>query len=169
MQWCVNRCIACRFGAACGRAETGGTIAARSSWWGETVGTFARVKCLILRHCGRAKASLVSCAPVNELAKAVAVSLRREKVRPARPGVCVSAKKFAPQARNGRKRLFSGVLGEFFRARAVGSPVLGEFFRANRHCARSCKRRAPSMLAVVGVLHYTRQSHSVSPACRTLM
>jgi len=25
------------------------------------------------------------------------------------------------------------------------------------------------MLAVVGVLRYTRQSHSVSPACRTLM
>ena len=29
--------------------------------------------------------------------------------------VCVSAKKFALQAQNGRKTLFSGALGEFFR------------------------------------------------------
>ena len=35
----------------------------------------------------------------------------REKVRPARPDVCVSAKKFAPHAQNGRKTLFSGALG----------------------------------------------------------
>ena len=42
LQWCVNRCIACLFGATRCGAETGGTIAARSSWWGETVGTFAR-------------------------------------------------------------------------------------------------------------------------------
>ena len=52
-----------------------------------------------------------------------------EKVRPARPGMGVSAKKFALQAQNGRKMLFSGVLGEFFRGRATGSPMLGEFFR----------------------------------------
>ena len=38
-----------------------------------------------------------------------------EKVRPARPGMGVSAKKFALQAQNGRKMLFSGVLGELFR------------------------------------------------------
>ena len=139
------------------------------------------VSCVLAKE--RAKVSLVSCAPMNERAKAVAVSLRREKVRPARPGVCVSAKKFALRAENTLISAFLGLLGEFFRgraggaaalgeffhARAVGSPVLGEFFRANRHCARSCKRRAPSILAVVGVLHDTRQSHSVSPACRTLM
>jgi len=39
----------------------------------------------------------------------------REKVRPARLDVCVSAKKFALQAQNGRKTLFSGALGELFR------------------------------------------------------
>ena len=43
----------------------------------------------------------------------------------------VSAKKFALQAQNGRKMLFSGVLGELFRGRATGSPVLGEFFRGS--------------------------------------
>ena len=60
----------------------------------------------------------------------------REKVRPARPDVCVSAKKFAPHAQNGRKTLFSGALGELFRGNAAGSPVLGEVFRANRPCAQ---------------------------------
>ena len=78
----------------------------------------------------------------------VAMWLRhvREKVRPARPGVGASAKKFALQAQNGRKTLFSGALGEFFRARAVGIPVLGEFFRANRHYAQvlSATRALPA-------------------------
>lgn len=63
-----------------------------------------------------------------------------EKVRPARPDVCVSAKKFAPHAQNGRKTLFSGALGELFHGNAAGGAVLGELFRANRHCARSCRR-----------------------------
>ena len=57
--------------------------------------------------------------------------LVREKVRPAWPDVCVSAKKFALCAQNGPKRAFSGVLGEFFRGNAVGGAVLGEFFRGN--------------------------------------
>ena len=72
----------------------------------------------------------------------VATRLRpvREKVRPARPDVCVSAKKFAPHAQNGRKTLFSGALGELFHGNAAGGAVLGELFRANRHCARSCRR-----------------------------
>ena len=56
----------------------------------------------------------------------------REKVRPARPDVCVSAKKFAPHAQNGRKTLFSGALGELFRRNAAGVTVLGEFYRTNR-------------------------------------
>ena len=55
----------------------------------------------------------------------------REKVRPARPGVDVSAKKFAQQAQNDRKTLFSGALGELFRGNAAGGGVLGEFFRGN--------------------------------------
>ena len=39
----------------------------------------------------------------------------REIIRPARLDVGVSAKKFALQAQNGRKMLFSGALGELFR------------------------------------------------------
>ena len=39
------------------------------------------------------------------------------------------AKKFALQAKNGRKMLFSGVLGELFRGNAPGGAALGEFFR----------------------------------------
>ena len=76
--------------------------------------------------------------------------LVREKVRPAWPDVCVSAKKFALHAQNTpqsaflrlRGELFRGsasggaVLGEFFRGRATGGAVLGEFFRANRPCAQ---------------------------------
>ena len=42
--------------------------------------------------------------------------------------VGASAKKFALQAQNGRKTLFSGALGEFFRGNAAGGAVLGEFF-----------------------------------------
>ena len=38
----------------------------------------------------------------------------RELFRPTRPGVGASAKKFALQAQNGRKTLFSGVLGESY-------------------------------------------------------
>ena len=61
--------------------------------------------------------------------------LVREKLRPARPDVRASAKKFALRTHNGPKLAFSGVLGEFFRGRAAGGAVLGEFFRANRPCA----------------------------------
>ena len=50
------------------------------------------------------------------------------------------AKKFAPHAQNGRKTLFSGALGEFFRGNAGGGAVLGEFFRVNRR-ARSVASR----------------------------
>ena len=54
-----------------------------------------------------------------------------EKVRPARPDLCVSAKKFALQAQNGRKTLFSGALGELFRGSVGGGAVLGKFCRGN--------------------------------------
>ena len=65
VQWCATWCIACLFGATrC--QETAVTFAARSSCVGETAITFARPKCVFLRHCGRAKVSLVSCVPVNE-------------------------------------------------------------------------------------------------------
>ena len=53
----------------------------------------------------------------------------REKVRPARPGVGVSAKKFALRTKNDPKLAVYGVLGELFRGRACESPVPGELFR----------------------------------------
>ena len=113
-QWCANWCIACLCGATCCRAET--------------AITFARPECVFLWHCGRAKVSLVSCVPVNERAKAVAVSFGREKVRPAALCHRESAKKFALQAQNGRKTLFSGALGEFFAEMPVEGPCWANFF-----------------------------------------
>ncbi|MBS6326067.1 MAG: hypothetical protein KH413_09615 [Actinomyces sp.] len=76
--------------------------------------------------------------------------LVHEKVLPAWPDVCVSAKKFALHAQNTPKsaflrllgELFRGnaaggaVLGELFRGSASGGAVLGEVFRANRPCAQ---------------------------------
>ena len=53
----------------------------------------------------------------------------REKVLPARPGVGVSAKKFAQRAQNGPKSAFYGVLGEVFRGTAAKRAVLGEVLR----------------------------------------
>ena len=55
----------------------------------------------------------------------------REKVRPAWPDVCVSAKKFALHAQNTPKSAFLRLLGELFRGRATGGAALGEFFRGN--------------------------------------
>ena len=92
----------------------------------------------------------------------------REKVRPARPDLCVSAKKFAPHAQNGRKTLFSGALGEFFAEGPVEEPCWASFV-APTGIAPGLVGSAPSLPAMVGVLHYTKPSHSVSPACRTLM
>ena len=53
--------------------------------------------------------------------------------------------KFVLQAQNGRKTLFSGVLGEFFRGGAVGRVVLCEFFAPTGTAPRSCWRRAPPL------------------------
>ena len=71
----------------------------------------------------------VACKGVAGFKVAPSSRAMREKVRPARPGLGVCAKKFALQAQNGRKMLFSGVPGELFRGRATESPMLGEFFR----------------------------------------
>ena len=57
----------------------------------------------------------------------------REKVRPARPDVGASAKKFAQRAENTPILAILGLLGELFRGSAAGGAVLGEFFRAYRH------------------------------------
>ena len=77
-----------------------------------------------------------------------------EKVRPAWPDVCVSAKKFALHAQNTPKSAFLRVLGEFFRGRVAGGVVLGEFFRANRPCAGLGCSAAHFRLAAVGVLQH---------------
>ena len=60
----------------------------------------------------------------------VAMFLRpvRDTFRPARPDVGASAKKFAPQAQNGKNMLFSGALGEFFRGNAAEGIPPGSFF-----------------------------------------
>ena len=109
---------------------------------------------------------------------AILSRLVREKVRPAWPDVCVSAKKFALHAQNIPKsaflrllgeffrgnaaggavlgELFRGratggaVLGEFFRGNAAGGPLRGEFFRANRPCAQVLWARWRTRLAAVG-------------------
>ena len=54
--------------------------------------------------------------------------LVREKVRPAWPDVCVSAKKFALYAQNTLKLAFSGVLGEFFRGNVTGGARWASIF-----------------------------------------
>ena len=53
-------------------------------------------------------------------------------LRPARPGVGVSAKKFAQHTKNGPKMVLYGVLGEYFRGNAANSLTLGEFFRGRK-------------------------------------
>ena len=106
--------IACLFGAMRCQAETAVAFVARSLCVGETAITFARSKCVFVRHCGRAKVSLVSCVPVNERAKAVAVSFGREIVRPAALCHRESAKQFALRAHNTPNLAFLCSLGEFF-------------------------------------------------------
>ena len=54
----------------------------------------------------------------------------REKVRPASSISAAVREKVRPASPNGRKTLFSGVLGEFFRGDVAGGAVSGEFFRA---------------------------------------
>ena len=62
---------------------------------------------------------------------ATLLRLVREKVRPAWPDVCVSAKKFALHAQNTPKSAFLRLLGELIRGRSAGGAVLGELFRGN--------------------------------------
>ena len=57
----------------------------------------------------------VACKGVGGFKVAPSSRAMREKVRPARPGMGVSAKKFAQRAQNGPKSVFYGVLGEVFR------------------------------------------------------
>ena len=91
----------------------------------------------------------------------------REKVLPALLLDRESAIKFAPFAQIGPNSAFLRLLGELFRGRAAGGVVLGELFRAKRPCAGLGGDAAHFRLVAVGVLHYTKPSGGVSPACRT--
>ena len=124
---------------------------------------------------GRAVVMAVSCWPTSVPAEVSLVStlpsgrvLCTKKFTLLGLMVGASAKKFALQAQNGRKTLFSGALGEFFAEGPVEEPCWASFV-APTGIAPGLVGSAPSLPAMVGVLHYTKPSHSVSPACRTLM
>ena len=55
----------------------------------------------------------------------------RDILRPARPDVGVSAKKFAQHTKNGSKWVVYGELGELLRGNAAGGVVRGELLRGN--------------------------------------
>ena len=60
---------------------------------------------------------------------AMLLRLMREKVRPAWPDVCVSAKKFALRAHNGSKLAFLRLLGELFAEMLLKGPCWASFSR----------------------------------------
>lgn len=96
----------------------------------------------------------------------VAMWLRhvREKVRPARPGVGASAKKFALQAQNGRKTLFSGALGELFAEMPLDGPRRANFF-AEMPLEALCWATFVAVVLVVlavGLRYPRREPHSVT-------
>lgn len=95
--------------------------------------------------------SLVSCVPVNERAKAVAVSFGREKVRPAALCHRESAKKFALCAQNTQNSAFLCVLGEFFAERPLEGPCRANFFAPTDIAPGLVGDAVPSKLEVVGV------------------
>ena len=102
----------------------------------ETAITFAGAKSVFLARFSGAEVMPVSRGPcwgassgVGGFNVAMLLRLVREKVRPAWPDVCVSAKKFALHAQNTPKSALLRLLGELFRGNAAGGAVLGEFFR----------------------------------------
>ena len=81
---------------------------------------------------------------------AILSRLVRDILRPARPDVGASAKKFAQHAKNGSKRMFDGALGELLRGNAAGGAVRGEFFHGPALAGprrASLLRRAPGSRA----------------------
>ena len=118
--------------------ETGVAFARSYARGVETAIAFAGEKKLYFVHFSVAVVPAVSCWPASVAAEASLVSkLARGRVLCAKKfalrGLMVgaSAKKFAQQAQNDRKPLFSGALGELFRGSVGGGAVLGEFFRGN--------------------------------------
>ena len=157
------------FGARRCRAETAVTFAARSSCVGETAIAFARLKCVFLWHCGRAKVSLVSCVSVNELAKAVAVSFGRKKVRPARSkhpkfGVFVLAGRVFSRKGRWRRRA-----GRVFSRKSRWRGRAGRVFSRQPVLRLSVVGVAVHFrVTAVGVLRHAKPSVGASPACRRL-
>ena len=66
--------------------------------------------------------------------------LLREKVRPAWPDVCVSAKKFALRAHNGSKLAFLRLLGELFAEMLLKGLCWASSFAPIGPAPRSCRR-----------------------------
>ena len=66
--------------------------------------------------------------------------LLREKVRPAWPDVCVSAKKFALRAHNGSKLAFLRLLGELFAEMPLRGLCWASSFAPIGPAPRSCRR-----------------------------
>ena len=104
------------------RYETDSTFASTSLQRNETAIAFASDERPFLGHFDPAKVLVVSMGRAAWRAKVLAVSklvrhriLCAKKFAPYLPFLPWCPKKFALQAQNGRKMLFSGVLGEFFR------------------------------------------------------
>ena len=154
-----------------GRASTETAIAFAGEKWAFLarfwVALVSSVSTLVVQ--GRALVMVVSRWPVSVV---VEVSLVASSPRAcvlcakkfALRGLMVgaSAKKFALQAQNGRKMLFSGALGEFFRGRADEGAVLGEVFRGPA-VARERRRQARKPPHLQG---YDRGGTPKDPASR---
>ena len=98
----------------------------------------------------------------------VSVSFGREKFA-LRHCVIAKARNNSPCALKTPQIWCFVLVGRVFRGIAARGAVLGEFFRACWRSGRVYVLPAPSTPPVVGGLHDTRSSHSVSPACWTLM
>ena len=111
-------------------------------------------QCGLQRCCRFQLGRAAWCAKVLAVSKPPSSRPVHEKVRPARPGVGVSAKKFALHDQNMRKTVFSAALGELFRGSAAGRAALGELFRgriAERpHCERVYVRPQPLWPSLIG-------------------
>ena len=143
--------------AGVGRASTETPVAFAGEKWAFfvrfSVAEVSPVSTLVVQ--GRALVMVVSRWPVSVV---VEVSLVASS-----PRACVlCAKKFALQAQNGRKMLFSGALGEFFRGRADEGAVLGEVFRGPA-VARERRRQARKPPHLQG---YDRGGTPKDPASR---
>lgn len=145
----IPMCLGAIVGVFVHRYETDSTFASTSLQRNETVIAFASderpfwgistlqrccrfqwgAQCGLQRCCRFQLGRAAWCAKVLAVSKPPSSRPVHEKVRPARPRVGVSAKKFALHAQNGRKTPFSGALGEYFRGSAAGRSAVGEYFR----------------------------------------